>query len=306
MKTTCTGYAAMVLVQFAYGGSNILMKIALEKGLDQLVFVVYRHLIAMLLLGPLAYVVERMEKVTVKSARGQAKILGTLTCICGSLVFTFWKGGYLFKRFVDRPLINIYETRASLAAGKENWVKGSVLILTSYVAWSLWLILQAVVYKIYPARLSMNALICFFASLQSSLLALFLGRDPTIWRLGWNVQLLTIIYCGVVISALVYYLQTWCISNQGPVFAAMFSPLLLVFVGIFSTVAFAEQIHLGSLIGAFLIVVGLYCVIWGKRTDGTGSSGPCENGGADNHSNNNRMVKIPVNDDHLHGESSHI
>ncbi|KAK3005237.1 hypothetical protein RJ639_016157 [Escallonia herrerae] len=279
-----------------------------------------------------------MEKVTVKSARGQAKILGTLTCICGSLVFTFWKGGYLFKRFVDRPLINIYETRASLAAGKENWIKGSVLILTSYVAWSLWLILQAVVYKIYPARLSLNELICFFASLQSSLLALFLGRDPTIWRLGWNVQLLTIIYCvsvfsyfmvldlyicsnttiaqleykdlisrqGVVISALVYYLQTWCISNQGPVFAAMFSPLLLVFVGIFSAVAFAEQFHLGSLIGAFLIVVGLYCVIWGKRTDDTGSSGPCEHGAADSHSDNNPMVKIPVNDDHLHGESSHI
>ncbi|KAK2996339.1 hypothetical protein RJ639_026310 [Escallonia herrerae] len=52
----------MVLVQFAYGGSNILMKIALEKGLDQLVFVVYRHLIAMLLLGPLAYIVERKKR----------------------------------------------------------------------------------------------------------------------------------------------------------------------------------------------------------------------------------------------------
>ena len=55
----CAPYAAMLLVQFAYGGSNILMKIALEKGLNQIVFVVYRHVIAVILLGPFAYVIER-------------------------------------------------------------------------------------------------------------------------------------------------------------------------------------------------------------------------------------------------------
>lgn len=56
---TCFSYAAMVLVQLAYGGSNIMVKIALEKGLNQFVFVVYRHIIAMILLGPFAYVLER-------------------------------------------------------------------------------------------------------------------------------------------------------------------------------------------------------------------------------------------------------
>ena len=48
-----------------------------------------------------------------------------------------------------------------------------------------------------------------------------------------------------MISGLVYSLQTWCISKKGPVFASMFSPLLLVIVGIFSVVAFAERLHLG-------------------------------------------------------------
>lgn len=325
-------YAAMVLVQLAYGGSNILMKIALEEGLNPLVFVVYRHIIAMFLLGPLAYVLERkqrpslsfsvimkifvlaslgttihlnvyyaglaytsptvasalsnvipsltfimalllgMERVSIGTARGQAKVLGTLTCIGGSLIFTFWKGGYLFKAFVDRPLIDIYDTTTKGSAndsthGKENWIKGSALILTSYIAWSAWLILQSMVYKIYPARLSMNVLICFFASFQSSILALLFARNRNLWRLEWNTQLLTIIYCGVVISAVVYYLQTWCISKNGPVFAAMFSPLLLVLVGIFSAIAFGEQLHLRSLIGAVLIIVGLYCVLWGKGID---------------------------------------
>jgi hypothetical protein len=53
---------------------------------------------------------------------------------------------------------------------------------------------QAVVSKVYPARLSLNTLICFFASLQSSFLALFFARNPTLWKLEWNMQLLTIIY----------------------------------------------------------------------------------------------------------------
>ncbi|XVE58212.1 hypothetical protein DITRI_Ditri04bG0151900 [Diplodiscus trichospermus] len=69
----CGFYMAMVLVQFAYGGSNILIKIALERSFNQFVFVVYRHIIALLLLGPPAYVLERMEKVKIKSASGEAK-----------------------------------------------------------------------------------------------------------------------------------------------------------------------------------------------------------------------------------------
>lgn len=49
----------MELVQLAYGVSSILVKISLDKGLDQLVFVVYRHLIGVLLIAPFAYIQER-------------------------------------------------------------------------------------------------------------------------------------------------------------------------------------------------------------------------------------------------------
>ncbi|PQP98744.1 hypothetical protein Pyn_40478 [Prunus yedoensis var. nudiflora] len=261
----CSYYLAMVLVQLIYGGSNILIKFSLAEGLNPIVFVVYRHVMAMVLVGPFAYVLERLEKLKIRTARGQAKVAGTLFCIGGSLVFTFWKGGYLFKGFVKRPLINI--SVGEMRHVKENWIKGALLILTSHIAWSAWLILQAVVSKVYTARLSLTTMICFFASLQSSFLALFFARNPISWRLEWNLQLLTIVYCGVVISALAYYLQTWCISYKGPVFAAMFSPLQVIIVALFSAIAFAERLHFGSLIGAFLIIAGLYCVLWGKRKD---------------------------------------
>ncbi|XP_051114541.1 WAT1-related protein At1g43650-like [Andrographis paniculata] len=314
-------YLAMAVVQLAYAGSNILTKLALDRGLNQLVFVVYRHLIALVILSPLAYALERkqrpaigasamarifvlsffgvtvhlnlyyagmnytsptvatalsniipaltivvaallrMEEVKLGSTSGKAKVVGAVACIAGSLIFTFWKGESVFEG----------SSVVTLALGRddrhENWVKGSILIIVSFVAWSVWLILMSGAYKIYPARLSLTVLICLFGTLQSSFLSIFWARDFDLWKIGWNMQLWTVLYCGIMVSALVYYLQTWCISKKGPVFAAMFSPLLVVIVGLFSVVVFGERLHLGSLLGAVVIVSGLYCVLWGKRND---------------------------------------
>ena len=90
----------------------------------------------------------RMEKLKIRSARGQVKVAGTIFCIGGSLIFTFWKGGYLLKG-VEKPLINVYGYDAEKYIGQtkhvhENWIKGSALILISYIAWSAWLILQVI------------------------------------------------------------------------------------------------------------------------------------------------------------------
>ncbi|VVA28381.1 PREDICTED: WAT1-related [Prunus dulcis] len=144
-----------------------------------------------------------LEKLKIRTARGQAKVADILFGIGGSLVFTFWKGGYLFKGFVKRPLINI--SVGEMGHVKEIWIKGALLILTSHIAWSAWLILQAVVSEVYTARLSLTTMICFFASLQSSFLALFFTRNPISWRLEWNLQLLTIVYCVSFLFLISYY-----------------------------------------------------------------------------------------------------
>ncbi|KAL6006653.1 hypothetical protein ACLOJK_032146 [Asimina triloba] len=320
-------YVAMIIVQLAYGGSNILTKLALQRGMNCLAFIVYRHLIAMLILGPIAYFIERkhrpplsvsilmkifllaslgitihqnlyyiglnyssptvasalsnvipsltfilavllrMEEVRIRTVGGRIKLLGTSICVGGALIFILYRG-YLFNSIVRSPLIDISGKHSGgLRHIKNDWIKGSALILTSHIAYSGWLIFQVKVFEVYPARFSMNTLMCFFASLQCSVVAIAFDRSTASWRLQWNIQLLTIVCCGVVISGLVYYLQTWCISEKGPVFTAMFSPLLIVFVGIFSAIVFAERLHLGSVIGAFFIVVGLFCVLWAKNKD---------------------------------------
>lgn len=91
-----------------------------------------------------------MEKVKITSVRGQAKVVGTLICVGGSLLFTFWKGGFPLKGFVQKPLINMDDTTTQSLSGsaghdKQDWIKGSALNLISYIAWSAWLILQVII-----------------------------------------------------------------------------------------------------------------------------------------------------------------
>ncbi|KAI3780245.1 hypothetical protein L2E82_10216 [Cichorium intybus] len=207
-----------------------------------------------------------MEKVKIRSSKGQAKVLGTFMCMAGTLTIAFWRGGFQLKGLTNKPLIDIYNLKYS-HSHKENWVKGAFLISASKISWSMWLIFQGLVHKMYPAPLSMNIMICLFASLQSSILTIFFARDANLWKLEWDVKLLTILYGGFVVSGLTYYLLLWSISKRGPVFVAMFSPLQLPIVATFSAIVFNERLHVGSLVGALIIIIGLYCVLWGKSKD---------------------------------------
>ena len=108
-----------------------------------------------------------MEKVNIRSTRGQAKVVGTLLCIVGSLMFTFWKGGLLLKSFVEKPLVNIHgnSTSHSNTYYRDNWIKGSALILISYVAWSSWLILQVLITYIRLITCNTQVMFIFVISL---------------------------------------------------------------------------------------------------------------------------------------------
>lgn len=52
-------YLAIVFVQFGYAGMSILAKSALDSGMSQFVFVVYRQAVATLVIAPFAIVLDR-------------------------------------------------------------------------------------------------------------------------------------------------------------------------------------------------------------------------------------------------------
>ena len=52
---------AMVLMQFGYAGLNIIAKYALDAGMNNYTFIVYRHAIAAAAMAPFAIVLERFS-----------------------------------------------------------------------------------------------------------------------------------------------------------------------------------------------------------------------------------------------------
>ncbi|KAL6184220.1 hypothetical protein ACLB2K_045624 [Fragaria x ananassa] len=72
---------------------------------------------------------------------------------------------------------------------------------------------------------------------------------------------------GIFNSGIAVTLMAWCVKKGGPLFVAVFQPLLLVMVAVAGSLLLDEKLHLGSVLGGLLIVSGLYMVLWGKSED---------------------------------------
>ncbi|KAL4644068.1 hypothetical protein ACB092_02G136500 [Castanea dentata] len=210
----------------------------------------------------------RMEVLELRKIAGVAKLAGILFCIAGAATLAFYKGPHL-KLLGQHHLFGHPKLEDHLVHLPSNkaWIKGCFLFLISSTFWGLWLVLQAPVMKSYPPKLLFTTLQCFLSSIQSFAIAIAFERDPYQWKLGWNVRLLAVAYCGIVVTGLTYYLQAWVIEKKGPVFLAMSTPLALIMTMFSSAILLGEIISLGSLLGGLLLVGGLYSVLWGKSRE---------------------------------------
>ncbi|XP_052190495.1 WAT1-related protein At5g64700 [Diospyros lotus] len=212
----------------------------------------------------------RMERVKVRTAAGIAKVIGIAICISGATVIAFYKGPPI-KLLLPPHHLFLHSAAAATtdqtSSSTFTWIKGCFLMLTGNTFWGLWLVFQARVMKSYPAKLVSTTLQCLLSTIQSFLVAVAVERDPNQWKLQWNVRLLSVVYCGIVVTGITYYLQAWVIEKKGPVFIAMSTPLALLFTMLSSSLLLGEIISLGSVLGGMLLVGGLYSVLWGKSRE---------------------------------------
>ncbi|KAL5122914.1 WAT1-related protein [Glycine soja] len=211
----------------------------------------------------------RVESISIKRVHGLAKILGSVLSLAGAITFALVKGPSLgFMKWYPENQ-NHSSHLLTTVHSKVDIVRGSLMMLSANTAWSLWLILQGFVVKQYPAKFRLTAIQCLFSFMQSTVVAVAVERNnPSAWRLGWDIHLLSVAYCGVIVTGICYWLQVCTIETKGPVFTAMFTPLALVITAIFSAILWKETLYLGSVAGTILLVVGLYSVLWGKSKDG--------------------------------------
>ncbi|KAL5974708.1 hypothetical protein ACLOJK_031378 [Asimina triloba] len=232
-------YLVMLFIQFVYAGMALFSKASINDGMNPAVFVVYRQVIATIVLAPFAYILERkkapplscilvckiffislfgitlslnlycvalkyttatfaaastntipaitfvmavvlrMESVSARHAHGMAKVLGSVLCISGALVVALYKGPPIWNSESHREALH---SSIVASSSKVDWVKGSFLMIAANTA-------------CFPAKLLLTAMQCFFSSIQSAVLAVLFERNPAAWKLGWNINLLSVTYC---------------------------------------------------------------------------------------------------------------
>ncbi|XP_076901613.1 WAT1-related protein At2g37450-like [Bidens hawaiensis] len=72
---------------------------------------------------------------------------------------------------------------------------------------------------------------------------------------------------GIVCSGLAYYIQGLLMRERGPVFVTAFTPLNMIIVAILGALVLGEKLFVGRVVGAMVIVAGLYLVVWGKSQE---------------------------------------
>ncbi|XP_027167978.1 WAT1-related protein At3g18200 [Coffea eugenioides] len=316
---------ALLILQLCFAGFHIVSRVALNIGVSKIVYPVYRNIIALLLLGPFAYFMEKkdrppltfsllveffllalvgitanqgfyilglyyasptfasamqnsvpaitfvmasalgLEQVNVARRDGLAKILGTIASVSGATIITLYKGPPLLHHSPESK--SLEEDMLFSSMKKQNWTWGCVCLLGHCLSWAGWMVVQAPIVKKYPAKLSLISFTCFFGLIQFLIIAAFAERDPNHWQIQSGEEIFTILYAGIVSSGIVISLQTWCIQKGGPVFVAIFQPVQTVLVALMAYVILGNQFYTGGIVGAALIVVGLYLVLWGKTEE---------------------------------------
>ncbi|RLM92351.1 WAT1-related protein [Panicum miliaceum] len=215
-------------------------------------------------------VIFRMEKVDLKKVRCQAKVAGTLVTVAGAMMMTLYKGPLMKMAWSSHVQAHGHGAEAPVAAidpsGRE-WFLGSLFVIIATLAWASLFILQAHTLKHYAAPLSLTTLICFVGTLQAIVVTFAMEHRPSVWTIGFDMNLLAAAYAGIVTSSIAYYVQGLVIQKTGPVFASAFSPLMMIIVAVMGSFILSEKIFLGGVLGAVLIVMGLYSVLWGKHKE---------------------------------------
>uniref|UniRef100_A0A0E0CHN4 WAT1-related protein n=1 Tax=Oryza meridionalis TaxID=40149 RepID=A0A0E0CHN4_9ORYZ len=317
----CRTVMTMLVFDLISAVMTALVKKALEQGLNRLVLITLRQLVATLFLSPIAYFKERaglsqysffyglqyttatyaitfanlspvltfliaialgVESLNMKSMAGGAKVLGTLTSMAGVLLLSLYKGVALTNHPSAAAAM---DASASASAGgghgssvmtttknNKQWTLGTVMLLGNCLCFSLWLLLQGKLTKKYPAIYSCTAIMFFISTLQGGALTLATQRlTASAWALTNKLEIVTVIYSGVMASGVGYLIMTWCVGKRGPVFTAAFIPVIQIMVAFIDFFFLHEQLHLGSVLGSVLMILGLYLLLWGKKKDAASS-----------------------------------
>ncbi|KAF8676711.1 hypothetical protein HU200_046826 [Digitaria exilis] len=202
----------------------------------------------------------RLERLSASTWAGRMKMAGTAVCVGGTMVASLYKGPLLHPW----PTHLLHHHAAAAVPAHRNMALGTVYLCGSCVAYALWFIVQARVGRVFPCKYMATMLACVSGTLQALAIGAAVSRRAAAWRLTWDLQLLAVVYSGALNTGATFCLISWAIARRGPIYPSMFNSLALVGTMVMDSLLLGTDVSVGSLLGALLIVLGLYAFLWGK------------------------------------------
>ncbi|KAL0285116.1 UNVERIFIED_CONTAM: WAT1-related protein, partial [Sesamum calycinum] len=148
----------------------LLSKAAMSSGMKPSVFVVYRQAFATLALLPFAFFFRSKEGLPL-----------TWTGLCKIFVISSFGLALSFNLSF---------------AGLEYVSATFSSAIVEFLLWSYHgCLFKAPLLKQYPGKLRLMVLQCGFSFLTSTIYGAAMERNLTSWKLAWNIQLLSVVYC---------------------------------------------------------------------------------------------------------------
>ncbi|XP_057486750.1 WAT1-related protein At5g40240-like isoform X3 [Actinidia eriantha] len=290
--------AAMISVECTAVGLSTLSKAAMTKGMSTYVFIVYYNALSTIILFPfivsrslaqmlgytglkfgsptlshamsnlipvftyLLAIIFSMEDFDFGSSSGVAKLLGALVSVLGAFIIALYKG----KQILMTSSPSEFPHRL-LYSQQSNWALGGLLLASCYVLAAMRIIFQTAVVREFPEKITIVFFFCFFSTILCGSFSLLMERNPNKWKLRPDIELIAIT-CSAIFGGLFRNcVQIWCLQDKGPVFVAMFSPLGIAIAVAMGVLFLGDHVYFGSVVGAVIITLGFYTVMWGKAKE---------------------------------------
>ncbi|XP_020232139.1 WAT1-related protein At3g28050 [Cajanus cajan] len=211
-------------------------------------------------------VICRMEKLAAKSRSSQAKVMGSIISIAGAFVLTLYKGIPIINAhthlslLLQRPIIFLRSEDAS-------WAIAAILLIGDYFLTSVWYILQVDILKVFPDELTLVFFYNVTATILSTAVGFFVVPNPRAWKVGLDISLLSIVCSGIFGKLMSNVVYAWALHLKGAVYVTSFKPLQIVIAVAMGVMFLDDTLYIGSVVGATIISIGLYTVLWGKATE---------------------------------------
>ncbi|RDX74537.1 WAT1-related protein, partial [Mucuna pruriens] len=210
-------------------------------------------------------IIFRMEKIDLRRSSTQAKILGSLVCISGALIVVLYKGPTILSTSYPQPSPIVDSLMGSTS--QTNWVIGGSLLAIEFFLVPIWYIVQTKIMKEYPAEFIVVFLYNLSGTLISAPVCLLLETNLSGWKINRDITLIAIIYSGFFCTGLGSLVHTWGLHLKGPVYVSIFKPLSVFVAAALSVTFLGDSLYIGTVVGAVVLSLGFYGVIWGKAKE---------------------------------------